>query len=130
MVVGLSAPAMSALSSRAAVGQRVRARVAVPSATSPSSRRPLRVVAEDFPQPAQIKNTDNYRDGEALSKKFKELKGMGEKKKVVIVGGGLSGLACAKYLVDAGHEPIVLEGRDVLGGKVSAWQDKDGTGSG
>ena len=126
MVVGLSAPAMSALSSRAAVGQRVRARVAVPSATSPSSRRPLRVVAEDFPQPAQIKNTDNYRDGEALSKKFKELKGMGEKKKVVIVGGGLSGLACAKYLVDAGHEPIVLEGRDVLGGKVSAWQDKDG----
>ena len=76
MVVGLSAPAMSALSSRAAVGQRVRARVAVPSATSPSSRRPLRVVAEDFPQPAQIKNTDNYRDGEALSKKFKELKGI------------------------------------------------------
>ena len=51
---------------------------------------------------------------------------MGEKKKVVIVGGGLSGLACAKYLVDAGHEPIVLEARDVLGGKVSAWKDKDG----
>merc|ERR1740138_1755397 len=24
------------------------------------------------------------------------------------------------------HEPIVLEGRDVLGGKVSAWKDKDG----
>ena len=118
---------MSALSSRAAMGQKVRARLAVPSmATSTSRRRPLRVVAEDFPQPAQIKNTDNYRDGEALSKKLRDLKGMGEKKKVVIVGGGLSGLACAKYLVDAGHEPIVLEGRDVLGGKVSAWKDKDG----
>ena len=127
MVVGLSAPAMSALSSRAAMGQKVRARLAVPSmATSTSRRRPLRVVAEDFPQPAQIKNTDNYRDGEALSNKLRDLKGMGEKKKVVIVGGGLSGLACAKYLVDAGHEPIVLEGRDVLGGKVSAWKDKDG----
>ena len=127
MVVGLSTPAMSALSSRAAMGQKVRARLAVPSmATSTSRRRPLRVVAEDFPQPAQIKNTDNYRDGEALSKKLRDLKGMGEKKKVVIVGGGLSGLACAKYLVDAGHEPIVLEGRDVLGGKVSAWKDKDG----
>ena len=127
MVVGLSAPAMSALSSRAAMGQKVRARLAVPSmATSTSRRRPLRVVAEDFPQPAQIKNTDNYRDGEALSKKLRDLKGMGEKKKVVIVGGGLSGLACAKYLVDAGHEPVVLEGRDVLGGKVSAWKDKDG----
>jgi len=35
-------------------------------------------------------------------------------------------LACAKYLADAGHKPIVLEARDVLGGKVSAWQDEDG----
>ena len=49
-----------------------------------------------------------------------------QKKKVVIVGGGLSGLACGKYLAEAGHEPIVLEARDVLGGKVSAWKDKDG----
>merc|ERR1711871_641046 len=45
---------------------------------------------------------------------------------VAIIGGGLSGLACARYLVDAGHQPIVYEARDVLGGKVSAWQDKDG----
>jgi phytoene dehydrogenase-like protein len=52
--------------------------------------------------------------------------GGGEKKKVAIIGGGLSGLACAKYLSDAGHEPLVLEARDVLGGKVSAWQDEDG----
>merc|ERR1712232_1298017 len=28
--------------------------------------------------------------------------------------------------VDAGHEPTVYEARDVLGGKVSAWQDEDG----
>ena len=35
-------------------------------------------------------------------------------------------MAAAKYLVDAGHTPIVYEARDVLGGKVSAWQDKDG----
>ena len=47
-------------------------------------------------------------------------------KKVAVIGGGLSGLACAKYLVDAGHEPTVYEARDVLGGKVSAWQDEDG----
>ena len=38
---------------------------------------------------------------------------------------GLSGLSCAKYLSDAGHKPMVLEARDVLGGKVSAWQDED-----
>jgi len=45
---------------------------------------------------------------------------------VAIIGGGLSGLACAKYLSDAGHEPTIYEARDVLGGKVSAWQDEDG----
>lgn len=46
--------------------------------------------------------------------------------RVAIAGGGLAGLACAKYLVDAGHTPIVLESRDVLGGLVAAWKDKDG----
>jgi 15-cis-phytoene desaturase len=46
--------------------------------------------------------------------------------RVAIAGGGLAGLACAKYLVDAGHQPIVLESRDVLGGLVAAWKDADG----
>ncbi|MBE9030915.1 15-cis-phytoene desaturase [filamentous cyanobacterium LEGE 11480] len=46
--------------------------------------------------------------------------------RVAIAGGGLAGLACAKYLVDAGHQPIVFESRDVLGGLVAAWKDKDG----
>ncbi|MDB9528227.1 15-cis-phytoene desaturase [Oscillatoria sp. CS-180] len=46
--------------------------------------------------------------------------------RVAIAGGGLAGLACAKYLVDAGHQPIVLESRDVLGGLVAAWKDEDG----
>lgn len=46
--------------------------------------------------------------------------------RVVIAGAGLAGLSCAKYLCDAGHTPIVLEARDVLGGKVAAWQDADG----
>ncbi|MBW4490036.1 MAG: 15-cis-phytoene desaturase [Trichocoleus desertorum ATA4-8-CV12] len=46
--------------------------------------------------------------------------------RVAIAGAGLAGLSCAKYLVDAGHTPIVLESRDVLGGKVAAWKDEDG----
>ncbi|WP_088240425.1 15-cis-phytoene desaturase [Calothrix rhizosoleniae] len=46
--------------------------------------------------------------------------------RVVIAGAGLAGLSCAKYLTDAGHTPIVLERRDVLGGKVAAWKDADG----
>ncbi|MBP0017623.1 MAG: 15-cis-phytoene desaturase [Cyanobacteria bacterium SBLK] len=46
--------------------------------------------------------------------------------RVAIAGAGLAGLSCAKYLTDAGHIPIILERRDVLGGKVAAWQDEDG----
>ncbi|MFM7449426.1 MAG: 15-cis-phytoene desaturase [Leptolyngbyaceae cyanobacterium] len=46
--------------------------------------------------------------------------------RVAIAGGGLAGLACAKYLVDAGYTPLVLESRDVLGGLVAAWKDEDG----
>lgn len=46
--------------------------------------------------------------------------------KVAIAGAGLAGLSCAKYLTDLGHTPVVLERRDVLGGKVAAWQDEDG----
>ena len=45
---------------------------------------------------------------------------------VAIAGAGLAGLSTAKYLADAGHKPIVLEARDVLGGKVAAWKDEDG----
>jgi len=46
--------------------------------------------------------------------------------RVAIAGGGLAGLSCAKYLTDFGFTPIVLESRDVFGGKVAAWKDDDG----
>lgn len=46
--------------------------------------------------------------------------------RVAIAGAGLAGLSCAKYLTDLGHTPIVLERRNVLGGKVAAWKDQDG----
>lgn len=46
--------------------------------------------------------------------------------RVAIAGGGLAGLSCAKYLVDSGHTPVILERSDVLGGKVAAWKDPDG----
>lgn len=45
---------------------------------------------------------------------------------VAVVGAGLAGLSCAKYLADAGFRPIVYEARNVLGGKIAAWKDKDG----
>lgn len=81
---------------------------------------------KDYPKPDRLENTENFKEAGRLSAKFKEMKKEGVSKKVAIIGGGLSGLACARYLVDAGHQPIVYEARDVLGGKVSAWQDKDG----
>ncbi len=46
--------------------------------------------------------------------------------RVAIAGAGLAGLACAKYLADAGHIPIVIERSDVVGGKVAAFKDEDG----
>ncbi len=46
--------------------------------------------------------------------------------RVAIAGAGLAGLACAKYLADQGHTPILFEARNVLGGKVAAWKDQDG----
>ena len=75
---------------------------------------------KDYPTP-NVFDTDNYREADKLSQKFSQLARQGDKKKVAIIGGGLSGLACGKYLADAGHTPVVLEARDVLGGKVSAW---------
>jgi len=43
---------------------------------------------------------------------------------VIIAGAGLAGLCTAKYLADAGHKPIVLESRDVLGGKVHLFYEE------
>jgi 15-cis-phytoene desaturase len=46
--------------------------------------------------------------------------------RVAIVGGGLAGLACAKSLVDAGMQVVVLESLPYLGGRASTFRDKDG----
>lgn len=46
--------------------------------------------------------------------------------KVIVIGAGLAGLACAVELIDNGYEVEVLEKRPVLGGRVSSWLDKDG----
>ena len=83
------------------------------------------------PTPSRISQTDNYREANELSQKFitdyETINSSNNKKKrVAIIGGGLSGLSCAKYLSDAGHIPTIYEARDVLGGKVSAWRDEDG----
>lgn len=87
-----------------------------PPATNPPLHSP--------PRPSPL-----LRESSELSKKLLAYGASlpaGKRLKVAVVGGGLAGLSCAKYLSDAGHEPHVFERADVLGGKVSAWQDKDG----
>jgi phytoene dehydrogenase-like protein len=37
---------------------------------------------------------------------------------VIIIGAGLSGLACASTLRDNGLEPLVLEASDGIGGRI------------
>lgn len=71
----------------------------------------------DFPKPA-FEDAETFQEAQALSKLFVEAPRPAQPKKVAVIGAGLAGLSCAKYLSDAGHIPIVLEGRDVLGGKV------------
>lgn len=46
--------------------------------------------------------------------------------RAIIAGAGPAGFACAKWLSDRGYEVILLEKRNVPGGKVSAWRDADG----
>lgn len=78
----------------------------------------------DFPTPKF--DTPSQREAEEISLSFVNAPRPKKPLRVAVVGAGLAGLSCAKYLSDAGHKPVVYEGRDVLGGKVAAWQDKDG----
>ena len=74
-------------------------------------------------------NFDNVATHIQAQTNVDELKQMARPRKaqrVIVMGGGLAGLSTAKHLVDAGHIPIVLEARSLLGGKVAAWKDKDG----
>ncbi|KAK4349760.1 hypothetical protein RND71_029073 [Anisodus tanguticus] len=86
---------------------------------------PLKVVCVDYPRP-ELDNTVNYVEAAFLSSSFGTSPRPTKPLEIVIAGAGLGGLSTAKYLADAGHKPILLEARDVLGGKVAAWKDDDG----
>ena len=82
-----------------------------------SKRCQLRVVARDFPKP-NFETSGTFQDAATLSEKLRLADRPDKPLTVVIAGAGLAGLCTAKYLADAGHKPIVLESRNVLGGKV------------
>ncbi|KAK1652467.1 hypothetical protein QYE76_070272 [Lolium multiflorum] len=85
----------------------------------------LQVVSQDLPRPP-LENTINYLEAGQLSSSFRSSERPSKPLQIVIAGAGLAGLSTAKYLADAGHKPILLEARDVLGGKLAAWKDEDG----
>ncbi|KAL6495981.1 hypothetical protein OROGR_030544 [Orobanche gracilis] len=95
------------------------------SERSKRDRSVLKVVCIDYPRP-ELENTGNYLEAAYLSSSFSTSPRPNKPLEVVIAGAGLAGLSTAKYLADAGHKPILLEARDVLGGKVAAWKDDQG----
>ena len=114
---GKAARVQSAISSSFFAGKPVAAQKA--KVLSTASRK-AEIRCQDFPKP----NFDSppQREAASLSARIKNLPRPAKPLKVAIIGAGLAGLSAAKYLVDAGHIPTVYEARDVLGGKVAAWQ--------
>ncbi|KAL7100345.1 hypothetical protein ACP275_09G140600 [Erythranthe tilingii] len=113
-----------------AVGEAMGHKLRIPSANSVTTKyrrntSPLKVVCIDYPRP-ELDNTVNYLEAALLSSSFRNSPRPNKPLEVVIAGAGLAGLTTAKYLADAGHKPILLEARDVLGGKIAAWKDEDG----
>jgi hypothetical protein len=87
---------------------------------SVSAAHSTSVQAPDFsrePSHKEARNNVNF---------LKDMPRPDQPARVIVIGGGLAGLSTAKHLVDAGHIPIVMEARDLLGGKVAAWRDADG----
>lgn len=106
------------------LGDRLVLGSASTSAKTSDSRR-LQIVCADFPRPP-IDDTINFVEAAALSASFRSSPRPSKPLEIVIAGAGLAGLSVAKYLADAGHKPILLEARGVLGGKLAAWKDSDG----
>ncbi|KAI3521466.1 hypothetical protein L1887_10934 [Cichorium endivia] len=73
-----------------------------------------------------LDNTSNFLEAAYLSSTFRTFPRPFKPLNIVIVGAGLAGLSTAKYLADAGYKEILLEARDLLGGKVEGWKDDDG----
>ena len=42
--------------------------------------------------------------------------------RAVVIGGGISGLATAALLAEEGHDVVLLEARDAVGGRAGEWR--------
>ncbi len=94
-----------------------------------NNQRLNHVHLNDIPRPNLEQTSKPYNEALQTLEEIRSLprpKSPDEKKKVIVMGGGLAGLSTAKHVIDAGHQPILLEARSLLGGKVAAWKDEDG----
>ena len=105
--------------------------IIAPSRTTTSRGGSSVIPLRDIPRPNLEKTSQPYREALATVEQIKNLprpdpSSPQYKKKIAILGGGLAGLSTAKHIIDAGHTPILLEARSLLGGKVAAWKDDEG----
>lgn len=83
----------------------------------------------DYPRPnLDVPSNVNYAEAKEFSARLASRRKDEDAPRptVLVIGGGLAGLSCGKYLSDAGCAPTVIERGKMLGGKVSAWRDEDG----
>ena len=111
--------------------QNVATTTTMTTTTATRTRRSHRkriIECKDYPRPnLDVPSNENYRQSKRLSEKLAMRYSVKNKEKsVLVVGGGLAGLSCGKYLTDLGYSVKVVERSEILGGKVSAWRDKDG----
>ena len=123
--------------SRKNKGGRKKTRKKIPSITGMTKVKKLvpaaPAIEEEEESDAEVKRVTKNRTRKTVAREKKKRKGAGSggcsggggeggdkfvPKTIIVIGAGVSGLACSRHLMFLGHKVIVLEGRDRIGGRV------------
>ena len=86
-------------------------------------RRPTALDRREFLKVTLAASAGLLLSGGAGFARSESFRGVGRGRKVIIIGAGFGGLACAHELLSAGYKVIVLEARDRVGGRVISFDD-------